>query len=307
MHPEQNIEYIRVIDEVHERLQAIGLSDPRVTVATAVVILGGEKVLDIHGRSPEELQIVYKAEAGKTPRTVADMESGRVGKELIKQQFPTHRINEEESGDEQGDENAHHFDPLDGTSSYARGLRYSTVGEAVYEKDRPFASAISHPFEREIVVAQVGKGAHLFKLDEHLRTLTYARQLAVSNLPLEGGIAFIDALFNGNTKVGKFAFMADLVGLANDNLGFRMSGSNIDQQLKVAKGSAELSLTDAVGGFFDLAAGALAIREAGGKFTDQNGNPVTESTQIAIGTNGLIHDAVLEVVNKHYRDYQGFK
>lgn len=146
MTSEQSIEYIRVMDEVHERLQAIGLSDPRVVVATAVVILGGEKVLDIHGRSPEELQIVYKAKAGKTPRTLADMESARVGKQVIKLNFPTHRINEEETGDERGDEIAHHFDPLDGTSSYARGLHYSTVGEAVYEKNQPFAAAICHPF-----------------------------------------------------------------------------------------------------------------------------------------------------------------
>lgn len=307
MTAEQNIEHTRVIDEVHEKLQAIGLSDPRVTVATAVVILGGRIVFDIHGRSPEELQIVYKAEAGKTPRTVADMESGRIGKELIRQQFPTHRINEEETGDEMGDENAHHFDPLDGTSSYARGLRYSTVGEAVYYKDQPFAAAICHPFEREVVVTQVGKGTHLFALDEHLKTLTYIRQLEVSKNPLEGGIAYIDALFNEKTSSRKFGFMADLVKLANNNLGFRMSGSNIDQQLKVATGRAELTMTDAVGGFFDLAAGGLAIVEAGGKFTDKDGNPVNELTQVAVGTNGLIHDDILEIANRHYTGYQGFE
>lgn len=101
--------------------------------------------------------------------------------------------------------------------------------------------------------------------------------------------------------------MADLVRLANNNLGFRMSGSNIDQEMKVAAGRAELTLTDAVGGFFDLAAGGLAIIEAGGKFTDKNGNPVDEKTQVAVGTNGLIHDAVLEIANKHYRNYLGFK
>ena len=307
MATEQNVEYTRAVDEVHERLQAIGLSDPRVTVATAAVLLGGEIVFDIHGRSPEELQIVYKAEAGKTPRTVADMESGRVGKELIRQQFPMHRINEEETGDEQGDENAHHLDPLDGTSSYARGLRYSTVGDAVYYKDKPFAAAICHPFERELVVVQVGKGAHLFALDEHLRTLTYVRQLEVSRNSLEGGIAFIDALFNDKTSPRKFGFMADLVKLAHNNLGFRMSGSNIDQEMKVAAGRAELTLTDAVGGFFDVAAGGLAIIEAGGKFTDQEGNPVSETTQVAIGTNGLIHDNALEVTRRRYTGYQGFK
>lgn len=310
MTTEQSSEYMPTLDGVHERLQAIGLSDPRLTVAAAAVILGGRRVLDIHGASQEKLQVVYKAGAGKTPRTVADLESARVGKEVIRLVSPTARINEEETGDEQaleGSKEAHHFDPLDGTSSYARELRYSTVGDGVYEGDQPFAAAICHPFERELVVAQRGKGSHLFTLDEHLRSLTYVRQLEVSKNSLEGGIAVIDALFNDKTSDRKFGFMADLVRLANNNLGFRMSGSNIDQELKVAKGSAELTLTDAVGGFFDLAAGGLAIQEAGGKFTDHEGHLVTESTQVAFGTNGLIHDAVLEIANKRYRGYQGFK
>lgn len=134
------------------------------------------------------------------------------------------------------------------------------------------------------------------------------RQLEVSKAgTLEGGLAFIDALFNTKTSDRKFGFMADLVKSAKDNLGFRMSGSNIDQQLKVAKGSARLTLTDAVGGFFDLAAGGLAIIEAGGKFTDQNGKPVDETTQVAIGTNGPIHDDVVEIARRHYEGYQGFK
>ncbi len=299
--------YERDLGEVHEKLQAIGLSDKRVTVAATSVLLGARKVLSIHGASPEVLKTVFKAEAGNTPRTIADLESGRIGKEIIRQQFPNARINEEESGDEYGDENAHHFDPLDGTSSYARELRYSTLGDAVYKADQSFAAAICNPFERELVIAQKDRGSHLFTLNEQLTTLTYARQLEVSRVSLEGGIAFIDALFNDKTSDRKFGFMANLVKLANNNLGFRMIGSNIDQQLKVAAGRAELTSTDAVGGFFDIAAGGLAIIESGGKFTDQNGDLVTESTQIAIGTNGLVHDDILEIARKFYQGYQGFK
>lgn len=298
---------IPTIELVDNKLYNIGIRSPQTVAAAATVLLGGRQVLRIHGASPEVLQVVYKAEAGKTPRTVADLESGRVGKEVIKYLNPNSRINEEESGDEMGDENAHHFDPLDGTSSYARELRYSTVGDGVYFLETPFAAAILHPFEKELVVAEVSQGTHLFKLDEGLADLTYVRQLEVSKIGLDGGLAFVDALFNGKTKRRKFGLMDDLITLANDNLGFRMSGSNIDQQLKVAAGRAELTLTDAVGGFFDLAAGGLAITEAGGKFTDGEGNPVNEQTQIAIGTNGLIHDDVLELTRKWYRGYQGFK
>lgn len=300
-----------LLNETHERLQAIGLSDPRITVAATAAILGSRQVLAIHGASPEALKIEYKAKDGDTPKTVADTESGKAIKSLIRSRYLNCRINEEETGDEKakhGDEDAWHVDPLDGTSSYAEGQRYSTVGLAIYRNRLPYAAVTVHPFERELVVTQATKGAFLYRLNEGLFIDGDARQLEVSKAQtLNGGIAYIDALFNAKTKGPKFQFMAGLVDMAGNNFGFRMSGSNIDQQLKVSKGSARLTLTDAVGGFFDLAAGGLAIIEAGGKFTDINGNPVSESTQVAIGTNGPMHDDILELARVCYRDYQGFR
>lgn len=65
-----------ILDEVHEKLQSIGLSDPRLTTAAAAVLLGSEKILNIFDATSEYLRIEYKAEAGKTPRTIADLESG---------------------------------------------------------------------------------------------------------------------------------------------------------------------------------------------------------------------------------------
>lgn len=299
------------MQQIHERLQVIGLSDRSITVAATAAVLGAKEVLAIHGAGPDVLQIVYKAEAGQTPRTIADLRSGIAIKSLIREYYPNSRINEEESGDEgakHGDTNVYYVDPLDGTSSYAEGQRYSTVGIAVYRDKSPFAAVIVHPFEQELVVAQVGKGTFLYRLNRDFMPVGDVRQLEVSKAKaLAGGMAYIDALFNAKTSGPKSQFMAELVRMAEDNLGFRMSGSNIDQQLKVAKGSARLTLTDAVGGFFDLACGGLAITEAGGKFTGEDGYPVTESTQVAIGTNGPIHDDVLELVQHYYAGYRGFR
>lgn len=307
----EQIGNIPLIDKTHERLQVIGLSDPRLTVAATAAILGARQVLNIHGASPEVLKVEYKAKDGDTPKTVADTLSGIVIKGLIKNRFPKDRINEEESGDEKGakgNKNDWHVDPLDGTFSYAEGQCYSTVGLAIYRDRLPFAAVIVHPFERDLVVTQVAKGAFIYRLNEGLSIIGNARQLEASRVKtLAGGQAYIDALFNAKTKGPKFQFMAGLTDLAKDNLGFRMTGSNMDQQLKVAKGSARLSLTDAVGGFFDLAAGGLAIVEAGGIFTDINGHSVNESTQVAIGTNGPIHDDVLELAQQCYIGYQGFR
>jgi myo-inositol-1(or 4)-monophosphatase len=47
---------------------------------------------------------------------------------------------------------------------------------------------------------------------------------------------------------------------------------------------------------WDIAAGALLITEAGGKFTDLDGNDYTLRTRKICGSNGLIHDQLLDVL-----------
>ena len=54
---ELNAEFAPLLDEVHERIQAIGLADPRVTVAAATVVLGARKVLSIHAVSYTHLTL----------------------------------------------------------------------------------------------------------------------------------------------------------------------------------------------------------------------------------------------------------
>ncbi|OGY09718.1 MAG: hypothetical protein A2700_00595 [Candidatus Blackburnbacteria bacterium RIFCSPHIGHO2_01_FULL_44_64] len=289
-------------------------------IAAEAALEGARLLLGIHGASPERLQIEFKAEAGMTPRTVADLRSGEAMKRIIRISAPEDAINEEESGFEEGTGCTWHVDPLDGTSSYAAGQRYSTIGVAVHKADRAQSVVILHPFELELLVAEAGKGAFLFPLKREDRAWGQAIFLTFSDpslpmrlrLPAEaslaGGCVYLDALFNGKTASRKLDLMGRLTELSGDNLGFRMTGSNIDQQRQVAAGRGQLTITDAVGGFYDLAAGALILREAGGKMVDgQTGGPVTEQTQVAIGGPSGLVDQVLPIVQECYRGYAGFK
>jgi hypothetical protein len=111
--------------------------------------------------------------------------------------------------------------------------------------------------ERELLVTERGKGAYLYPLNESLAICDVPKRLEVSTkTSLEGGIVYIDALFNAKTSVPKLRFMQELVtfGIGVDrknNVGIRMTGSNIDQQRQVAAGRAHLGLIDAVGGPYD--------------------------------------------------------
>ena len=48
---------------------------------------------------------------------------------------------------------------------------------------------------------------------------------------------------------------------------------------------------------WDISAGALIIQEAGGKFTDLDGNDFNVRTRKICATNGKIHDALLQILN----------
>jgi fructose-1,6-bisphosphatase/inositol monophosphatase family enzyme len=286
-----------------------GFSDLAITAGLAVVS-GAREVRAVHGRTSEELQIVYKVNEGMTPRTVADLRSGIAGNAVVLEKMPDAQINEEESGFTEGRGNRVDFDPLDGTSSFARGQRYSTTGIEIRNVDGvvPLAAAVVHPFEQELLVAESGRGTYLFPLDSDMTVVGEGERQEISETEtLEGGIVYVDALFNNKTSGPKLTLMQRLVDIAGGNLGVRMTGSNIDQQRQVATGRAELTVTDAVGGFFDFS-GRLPIVEAGGKFVDgQTLESVTEQTQVAIGGVPEIVDQVAPHVQEIYRGYTGFK
>ncbi len=292
----------------HEQLKELGFSELSANTMQVAARLGARRILSLHGADEKDLQTRYKAEASMSPVTEADKQSGKIIKDLIARSYPEDAINEEETGIKQGENRIWYVDPLDGTSSFTRVQKYSSVGIAVYEDSKPFSAVICHPFEKEMLVAETGKGAYLFELDEKLAIKGNPKKVEVSNAKkLEGGIIYLDALFNKKTTPNKLELIRQLVETSNGRLGIRMTGSNIDQQRQVAKGLAEMTITDAVGGFYDLAAGSLIIQEAGGKFVDINGNRISESTQVAIGGASEIIDKTIPIIRQIYSDYNGFK
>lgn len=291
-----------------EILKELGFSDITANVVQVASRLGARKVLELHGASEDDLKTVFKAEAGMTPVTEADKHSGEAMKWFISHRLPGDAINEEETGFSAGSNRRQwEVDPLDGTSSFGREQRYSTVGACVYEKDEPVAASICHPFEKELLVAQKNKGAFLFNLDEKMAILGEPIKIEVSDKGLENGVVYLDALFNNKTAPVKLKLIEKLVQQAGGKLGIRMTGSNIDQERQIACGRGEATITDAVGGFWDLAAGSLIIKEAGGEFCDQNGEPVNKDTQVAIGGSKKVVKQLLPILQECYKDYKGFK
>ncbi len=170
------------------------------------------------------------------------------------------------------------LDPIDGTKSYARGDRNWATLIAVQHEGTTVAATASMGAFGERAVATRGGGSWIGP--------TRLATSAVANIA--------DATL-AHTSVGGFTWSHnedDLLRLARECWNSRGFGNSVSH-LSVARGSADLAWTSWAYEW-DFAALALIVEEAGGRFTDLDGNPATGGA--GFSSNGLLHDAALGII-----------
>jgi len=179
---------------------------------------------------------------------------------VLQKSYPDHQFICEESG-LVGNENAEfkwYIDPLDGTKNYLHGYPSFCVSIAVAQKDRLEQAVIYNPVSQELFTATRGDGATLDgkKLRVSKRTSLDAALLAT-----------------GYTNTGKYDFEAynkTLNHFTDAASGVRRQGSAALELAYVAAGRLDgywqFNLKP-----WDVAAGALIVREAGGLVGDTKG------------------------------------
>lgn len=197
----------------------------------------------------------------------------------IKAQYPSHSILGEESGS-YGD-NAYRWiiDPIDGTTSFVHGQPYYSVSIALEKDGDMVLGAVYAPVLQELFHAEKGQGA--FCNGEPIR------------------VSQRETLIDSVLGTGFACVRSDL---EHDNLpyfnkilpkirGIRRYGSCAVDLSYVAcgrlEGFWELNLN-----LYDMAAGMLILREAGGRVTDFSGDTRHMPGQL-VATNGLIHEELL--------------
>ena len=211
-------------------------------------------------------------------------------KEIIRQlkrAYPDHAFLGEESGRE-GPEDAEYvwvIDPLDGTTNFLRGIPHYAVSIACMHRGRVEHGVIVDPVRREEFVASRGRGAQL-----------NGHRIRVSQLTsLEGALLGTGIPFKGHKDERLPAYADTLATLAGQCAGIRRAGAASLDLAYVAAGRLdafwELGLS-----VWDMAAGVLMIREAGGLVADLDGSDnYLESGNIAAG-NPKCFKAVLQAV-----------
>ena len=203
----------------------------------------------------------------------------------LQKAYPDHAILGEESG-LIGDENAEYqwiIDPLDGTTNFARGIPHYAISIACLHKGKLEHAVVVDPVRREEFTASRGRGAQL-----------NGRRIRVSKrASLDGALLGTGIPFKGHCDDKLEPYAKSVEVLAGQCAGIRRAGAASLDLAYVAAGRLdafwEIGLAQ-----WDIAAGALLVKEAGGLVADINASDnYLESGNIVCG-NPKCFKAVLQ-------------
>jgi myo-inositol-1(or 4)-monophosphatase len=203
--------------------------------------------------------------------------------EVIRRDFPSHRILAEE-GSVGGDDPRHRWivDPLDGTTNYANGLPIFCVSVGFEIDGDVAAGAIYDPVREELFAASSGDGARL-----NGRRISVSQESQLSQSLLTTGFPYDSAQMPAALRqFSQFSQRARAV---------RRLGSAALDLAYVAAGRFD-GYWEAIVSPWDMAAGIVIVREAGGLVTTMAGQPRSNDVGDLLATNGRIHQEMLRVL-----------
>lgn len=233
----------------------------------------------------QHFSVAFKSEGMNNLVTEVDTKSEVAIIDVIKNAHPMHAILSEEAGALVQDSNYKWIiDPIDGTINYANGIPICCISIAIEKEGEMILGAVLNPFMNELFVAEKGEGATL-----NGKKIQVSTKAALLNSCLVTGFpySYIDTP-NGPIQVFE--------KLIRKGVPVRRLGSAAIDLCWMAAGRFDGFYEHKLNAW-DSAAGFLMVEEAGGKVTDFAGNPYSPYQPHIIATNGVIHEALQQVVN----------
>lgn len=252
------------------------------TTAVEAVVRAGDMML-----APLDHAVRVEKKGAIDLVTEVDVAIERMFRALIAGRFPDHEVLGEELGGKAvaPEGPCWVFDPIDGTTNFAHGLPIFCASLALEVDGVAELAAVYDPTRRELFTAARGEGALL------------------NGVPIKVSSAatLIDAMLVTGFPYDVHSRLAEIMGLFAAFVGraraVRRLGSAALDLCYVASGRMD--------GFWerglspwDVAGGALLVSEAGGTVTSMSGMPFSSRGREVLATNGLIHDAMLEVIHQ---------
>ncbi len=246
--------------------------------------LAGGKIL-----SAKFGKVGYKLKGRANLLTEADLASQAAVIRTIKRAFPGDGFLAEESDPvDTGNGRLWIIDPLDGTTNYAHGFPAAAVSIAFAEKGVVKAGGVYDPFRRELFLAELGRGASL-----------NGRRIHVSAVPSIPKALLVTGFAYDRAERAEFycGFFAEFMKISHDVR--RMGAASLDFCWLAAgrtDGYWEFGLKP-----WDVAAGGLIAREAGGRTSDFSGRPWQVGAGMGaetLATNGRLHAPMLKIIRR---------
>ena len=204
----------------------------------------------------------------------------------IQREFPDHAILAEESGHNQTISKYQWvIDPLDGTTNFAHGIPIFSVTMALFQNNSPILGVTYDPLRDEMFSAQSGHGATLNQRPIYVSTQANLEQAIIST-----GFPY-DIRTNPRNNFAQF-------------VQFQLRTQAVRHLASAALDCAWTALGRLDGYWefgvqpWDIGAGVLLVREAGGRVTSIEGdNNFLSQTSILV-SNGLIHEQMSRVLRE---------
>ncbi|MFH0950890.1 MAG: inositol monophosphatase family protein [bacterium] len=221
--------------------------------------------------------------------TESDLLSEKIILSAINNNFPDHGILSEEQGaNNKTSDWLWAIDPLDGTTNFAMHNPLWCISAGLFYKKTIVLALIYAPMLQELYQAIHGQGAWL-----------NGQKLKVSDLSTGqtlNSFCWGREEREVKTMLNYFAYQKA------HGFGLRHLGTAAIELAFVATGRLESFIVPGAK-LWDVAAGVLLVREAGGEVSDFVGQDWTSDSLDLVASNGLIHDQVLIAI-KHSRDEQ---
>jgi myo-inositol-1(or 4)-monophosphatase len=209
---------------------------------------------------------------------------------IIRKAYPHHAVLAEESGLHEGkDDFQWIIDPLDGTTNFLHGFPQFSVSIAVKHKGRLDQAVVYDPMRQELFTASRGSGAYLDN-----RRIRVSKQNTLTGALLGTGFPYKD-------QQHLDAYLEMFKALIVDTAGIRRPGSAALDLAYVAAGRFdgfwEIGLNA-----WDMAAGVLLVREAGGLVGDVSGGHDFLQTGNIVAAAPKLFPLMLREIRPHLSD-----
>ena len=228
----------------------------------------------------EQLQVSHKGPSDFV--SAADIRAEKTLRAELAKARPRFGFLLEEGGEVKGEDGHHRWiiDPIDGTTNFLHGIPHFAISVGLEMDGEIIAGLIYNPIVDEMYYAEKGKGA--FLNDKRLRVSARANladSLIATGIPFHG-------------RPGHKPFLKQLERVMGEVAGVRRMGTASLDLAYVAAGRCDAFWETGLQPW-DIAAGILLVREAGGFVTELDGGKNVLGSGNVLAANPKLHKKIL--------------